>query len=551
MSEFEEARPIVGVWLERTEANDPNIGAQIAWITQLVQDAARSQSCTVLVASPDDIAPLLRVRLAEVDAQEGPDWTLHTPQSLRAPREENVATPSLPKPWIPRSVPWVGTLLFIIGVIVTPLLLVRATLRVLLRPLMDRLVIVRRLAADPAAAIQIVIPKLRRQYALRALADALEAWCFHAQEPARREAERLRRVEVQRQADAEAALALAQVIDPVASEFAQDLAMHIRVDGWLILSPSYAAGGHLTQPRAVLCLDSWPLTVPLAYGDADWSPGGPAFRWIGSSRHLLDQGDRVAAPTRRAANRIQSYFDLAPERIRLLTPPPRTLLTRFPPTRTDESRREAAALLRCELAQAQTYYLRDFPFEDVLYLAVWADGSPRENLDLLAQAMRRLIQRDLYPIKAFVASPAQARDEDLWRQVFEQGLHHDLVPMPPLSTRGFESLIHASALTVYLSPSDQGAAPQVLSQAVSLGAPCLLCDGPDTRALLESSDLGGAVFDPYDIEALAGLIKSSAPRRDELLKDQRPAVSRMGLDERRMAQECLDILGLVAGRLSA
>ncbi len=91
------------------------------------------------------------------------------------------------------------------------------------------------------------------------------------------------------------------------------------------------------------------------------------------------------------------------------------------------------------------------------------------------------------------------------------------------------------------------------SQAISLGVPGLVCDGPDVREGLARAGLEDAVFDhPLTSEALAGRIKAALADRDSLAERQIRARQAMERTWAAVLDDHLAALGLgPAGKAKA
>ena len=345
---------------------------------------------------------------------------------------------------------------------------------------------------------------------------------------------------------------MAELIDPAFADFARKLAVAAPVDGWLVLFPFHSAGALLPKPRAVLFPDAIPYEFPLGWPEAAWLPGGPLDRWAARCKFMLAQGDPVITFSRHVAERhAGAIFGVSGDRRRVIPhAPPRSdqLLPFLPEDRrhTRASRVAAAELLREHTATSENPYLHDFPFEDVRYLVVSTQDRPNKNISLVVEAMRRLIKRDGIGLKLFLTAPMGGPTSARYDQLEALGLQHDILSLPLLPPPVHAALMHAAELIVHPAVFEGGSCPFPLSEGVSVGTPCIFSDGPHTREFQQQYEIGDVVFDPYDAEGLASLIKSSLADRAALLDRQRSLVAEVS--RRDWGQVTTEYVDAVLGR---
>lgn len=500
----------IGVWFEWPDGDVSNAGAIARRIALLAVGAAQSKACVLHVAAPDALAGVLRARMTEIAGAEGEDWVLHSPREIAASAAAAAAAAAdVAAAAAEAAAVTAQAAAEAFAAIQSEAMAMQSQIATLSQP-------------TPRGRRDVLRPRLhadRERERLNALeqAQALEAARARIREQERKvHMDRLRETQLRAEEAAEqarlAAVRAEDLADVSAAAFAEAVSQSLGVAGWLAAAPDYADAAALSRPRAVILADGTPAAWPLGWPDADWAPGKPAAVWRERARRLLELGDPVIVATRSLAE-SEGVRALGLDAARL-RPAPMAPVDLSPLAAPD--RRAAGERLRGELAHAENRYLRGFPFEDVRYLAAWSEGSPGLNLRILAEAMRLLIQRDLMPIKVFVASPGGAPEQEVWREIGERGLHHDLIPMPVLSTPALAALIQGAELSLCTAPSAAGGTLIGWSQAISLGVPSLVCDGPEVRETLAHADMADAVFDPYDAEALAARIKAALAERTAL-----------------------------------
>jgi glycosyltransferase involved in cell wall biosynthesis len=489
----------LGVWLEWPEGDASNAGALARRVAFLVLGAAISGEWTLHVAVANDaLAGVVQARLTEIAGDEGAHWVLHTPERLLAERQYEADQR-------------------------------RIELQAAYDALNARAVALS--MPEPRGRKDLLMPWRYGRRELTRQTDLTEARSQKAEMDAQRhQAEKLVRV-------------AGSSLPPV--EFAAAMAELTDVEGWLVMAPDFSAAQSLPGPKAILVGDGTPAAWPLGWPDQDWLPGGPAAAWRARTAALLAQGDSVIVASQALADShaLASVLNVSRDRIHVV-----------PGAAVDlshvlnvQNRRALADRLRAELANADNGYLRNFAFEDSPYVVAWSEGRPGLNLRVAAQALKLLVQRDLKPIKIFIASPGGSPEPEVWHEVRAQGLHHDFVSMPALSTPGLAALLGGATLSLFTAPSSDGSALIAWSQALSLGAPSLLCDGPDAREIQSLAPIGNALFEPYDSEGLAQLIKFAVEHRDSLAETQRAGCRELDRTWKSVLDDYLSVLGLQSG----
>lgn len=558
------SRPKIGVWLERTEGSSFAVEGMSRLLGFLIEGAARSRCCIFCVAVPPSSAEQARSFLRGLQAREGVDWLVNAtaPEAVMqsaaisssAPAVEEslpAASPDLPK-WARLSPRTMGNSILVLGIMSMPLVIIRAMLRPMWRllwpHLRPRLEVIREAYRHPATGVSFAVGWLDRlPLGLgRRLGRLLQAWIATgepADEPGSLAAGAR---EAARPDESEG-----PIIPPSIADLARKAATSMPVDGWLVLMPYFNAATLLPKPKAVLFPDAIPVEFAAGWTNDYFVNGGFWAEWQARIRHLLADGDPVITFSEHVARRHASgIFGVAPERCHVVPHAPPRLAHLLPflasaeapsPTRT-----LAAEMLRQYAADREWTYLREFPFEEVTYLVVSTQDRPNKNLQVVIEAVRILLRRDLLDVKLIVTAgihPGLPLDALLG----EHGLRHDVISMPFLPDDIHAALFHCAALAVHPSVFEGGRAPFPFSEAVSVGTPCIMANGPHVQELIsEVPELRDAVFNPYDPEELAQLIRSVLQERASLLERQTSILQ--VISERNWGQVAADYVAVIMGK---
>lgn len=521
MNSLTAPRPAIGVWLEWPVGGSFVAQGMSRLLGFLIEGAAQCGCCTFRVAVPSAVAADADRFLRSLKATEGVDWTLHAPPPPEEqPRPTEAPVPPAPA-WARRLRPrTAGVLLAAAGLALLPLALLRSLVRPILRPLWQRLAMLVRIARDPVNGVTEVAAWLRRlPFRIGAHpARLLELWRLDqlAPQPAEMEGQ---------PCETEKPIYDPALIDPASAKLALTLG-RLPVDGWLIFFPNYSAATLLPGPRAVLFPDAMPFDFPHGWRDAEWQLGGTWHRWLQRTRLLLDQGDPIITFSHHVARRhVGGIFGVSPERCHVIPLAPPDLAPLLPGVvpcmaATPDSRAAAAATSRQHAAKRGWTYLRDFPFEETAFVVVSTQDRPNKNLRIVIEALLRLLRRDLVSLKLVVtATPDPA--EGFGRQIREAGLEHDVIAMPDLPAPEHAALFHCAALAVHPAVFEGIGMPLPFSEAISVGTPCLVAQGPHVAEGRAEHDVAEDIFDPYDAQDLARRILRVMNNREATLHRQR------------------------------
>jgi glycosyltransferase involved in cell wall biosynthesis len=416
-----------------------------------------------------------------------------------------------------------GQVLFVAGLAALPLLILRAALRPVLRPITSRLSLIVALARDPVTfAPHLADAAARLPLGLgNKAAHSLRTWAaVHA-------------------SSRDPALYSPPVPDLVGSQLDplapaphfRALAMfanvQVPVQGWLVPYPHSTASHLLIGPRAVLFPDAIPHLMPIGWRDEFNHPDSGFPLWRALATRTLEGATTIITFSDHAkrAHGPKFFPRGVPVVVAPPAPPDLSALLPVPPgasTCRALSRSAAAAVLRRYAATRAWRYLADFPFEYVTYIAVSTQDRPSKNVQLIIAALARLVRRRFAHCKVLMTTPLWhgASWTDLPQTVSEPGLDLDVLSMPGLPRDVHAAFYHCAELAVHASFFEGIVGTLPFFEAVSVGTPCLMADGPHVRELLEHHALADTVFDPFDVDDLADLILRALAGRDALLASQ-------------------------------
>jgi glycosyltransferase involved in cell wall biosynthesis len=311
----------------------------------------------------------------------------------------------------------------------------------------------------------------------------------------------------------------------------------VEVDGWLLIRPDCLKGLALRGRRAVLFPDAVPIEFAASYSSERWREANDWSLWQADTEYMLGRADNVITFSRHVAERhVTGIFGTSPARIRIIPHAPSDLGPDAPfvagdRRRTEDSRRKAATHLRRHAGQRKWEFLSSFPFEEVTYVAVSTRDRPTKNIPLVVEAVERLIRRNYFDVKLVMTTVVGEVDAPgclLPSALQEADLQLDAISMPKLPKLEHAAFYHCAAVTVHPALFEGGSTAFPFAESVSVGTPCLMARGPHTDELLETvPELTPWVFNPYDADALAKLIRATILERDWVLMQQLACFSRM------------------------
>jgi glycosyltransferase involved in cell wall biosynthesis len=192
--------------------------------------------------------------------------------------------------------------------------------------------------------------------------------------------------------------------------------------------------------------------------------------------------------------------------------------------------RKAADLLRANARERAHTYLQDFPFEQAPYVAVSTQDRVTKNIRLIVDAGLRAIRDDRRDLKILSTAPLHfGADWTPLPSYIERHLAlRDIISIPDLPRVEHAAFYHCAALAVHASIFEGGHSPFPFSEAVSVGTPCLMAQGPHIAEFAATEpDITQFTFDPNDADALRELILDTIDRRDEAMAIQRKIYERV------------------------
>jgi glycosyltransferase involved in cell wall biosynthesis len=306
---------------------------------------------------------------------------------------------------------------------------------------------------------------------------------------------------------------------------------NVHVDGWLTPFPSFQYAKLLNAPLTVVFPDAIPKVFPV-FGANAWGSDGAHKAWEEVVREMLDAADRVITFSNHVAKgHAGRLFNVPSSKIAVIPHAPPDLSALLPFVgRNQATLGHAADLLREHCADRGWLYLRDFPFEQVPFIAVSTQDRVTKNIQLAARALQVLLCEQRHDLKVVMTAPLHFGSE--WTalpSVIEEAMTHmDIVSVPDLPRNVHAALLHCAAVTVHPSIFEGGHAPFPFYESVSVGTPCLMAWGPHVQELAEEEpSIIEFTFDPNDTDGLAELIKDAIARRDEILEQQQAIFGRL------------------------
>ena len=305
-------------------------------------------------------------------------------------------------------------------------------------------------------------------------------------------------------------------LDRVMRDLAAFANTQVEVDGWLILFPHFSYATLLDGPKAVIFPDSIPRTFPY-FHEQTWGADGQHKALTEKVSRVLAGSDAVVVFSRHVATeQAQRLFHVPMEKLHVAPHALPDLAPALPFVRdrrkTDASRRAAADLLRGHAKAKGLRYLADFPFEDAPYIVVSTQDRVTKNIAVVGRALDDIVRKRRQDLKLITTALLHFGEDwtPLPGLIEHRQIQNDLLSMHDLPRDVHAALYHCAEMAVHPSFFEGGHAPFPFSEAVSVGTPCLIADGPHTRELLEGApELRAYVFDPQDSEGLADLIMTT------------------------------------------
>lgn len=318
---------------------------------------------------------------------------------------------------------------------------------------------------------------------------------------------------------------------PEIVDFAND---HVDVDGWLTIFPTFDFAARLRKPVATVFPDAILHTFH-EFSDATWGANGLHYGWDQKVRFMVERADRIITFSDHVRdNQLIPIFGIDEAKV-VAVPHAQPDLAPLLPfvrqrRRTAKSMKKAGDALRAHAIDRGWEYLRDYPFEDVTYVAVSTQDRVTKNIRLIVDAALRSIRDDRRDLKILSTAPMHYGAE--WTPLPGYVERHlaarDLISMPDLPRVEHAALYHCAAVAVHASLFEGGQSPFPFSEAVSVGTPCLMARGPHVSEFIrDEPGMAQFTFDPNDADALRALILDTIERRDEVLEIQRRAFERL------------------------
>lgn len=291
---------------------------------------------------------------------------------------------------------------------------------------------------------------------------------------------------------------------------------HINVDGWINTFPHFTGSRLLKQHKAAMLPDAIAYDFPIGWdNNHHWGPQGEFVTWLDIAHDTLSNADAVIAHSKHVAHRHGvKLLGLNPDQIRVVPHAPPDLAPILPfiqdRTKTEETRKKAAYILREYAALKGIEYLRQFPFEEVPFAALATQDRVTKNVGRAAEAVRRMVRSDRENFKLITTAPVHSGATwTLFPSVVEnQQTHRDIISIPDLPREVHAALFHCATVIIHPTFYEGIVGSLTYYEAVSVGTPCIMGVGPHILELLETApELREWTFDPYDIEEQISLIR--------------------------------------------
>jgi len=311
------------------------------------------------------------------------------------------------------------------------------------------------------------------------------------------------------------------------AELAEFANRHANVAGWLSLFPQFDHARMLNGPLTLIFPDAIPMVFP-EFSDFFWGPEGHHTILRERVTAMLGLADRVITFSEHVArDQVNHIYGFDRSRITSIVAAPPDLASLLPfmegRERTPASVASAAAMLRTHAGERGWHYLDSYPFEDVPYIAVSTQDRVTKNIPVVANAVDDLIREHRIDVRLFMTAHFQFAwpPTPVARLVQERQSVRDIVSLPNLPRAEHAAFYHAAEIAVHPAIFEGGAGTFPFYEAVSVGTPCLMADGPHQRELIAMAPgLAEFTFDPNDRRHLARMIMEVRADRAGILARQ-------------------------------
>lgn len=309
---------------------------------------------------------------------------------------------------------------------------------------------------------------------------------------------------------------------------------YVPVEGWLTIFPTFDFAARVDKPLAVVFPDAI-LNFFHEFSEAAWGEQGLHTGWDKKVRAFVKRADRLVTFSEHVRDKqLVPLFGIPASKVAVV-PHAQPDLAPFLPfvrdrTRTRKSLCKAGDILRAHARERGWSYLHDYPFEDVPYVAISTQDRVTKNIRLIVDAVLRSTRDDRRDLKIISTAPMHyGADWTPLPHYVEQHLAaRDLVSIPDIPRVEHAAFYHCAAVAVHASIFEGGHAPFPFSEAVSVGTPCLMAQGPHVAEFCAAEpDMLAFTFDPNDADHLRSLIVDTIDRREEVLAIQRKVYERV------------------------
>ena len=318
---------------------------------------------------------------------------------------------------------------------------------------------------------------------------------------------------------------------PALVDFANE---YVPVEGWLTIFPTFDFAARVEKPLAVVFPDAI-LNYFHEFSEAAWGENGLHYGWDKKVHALVERADRIVTFSEHVRDQqLVPLFKIPASKVVVVPHAQPDLAPALPfvrnRTRTDKSLQKAGDILRAHAKERGWSYLHDYPFEHSTYVAVSTQDRVTKNIRVIVDAVLRSIRDDRRDLKILSTAPMHygADWTPLPKYVENHLASRDLISIPDIPRVEHAAFYHCAAVAVHASIFEGGHAPFPFSEAVSVGTPCLVAQGPHVAEFCAAEpDMIPFTFDPNDADQLRALIIDTIDRRDEVLAIQRKVYERV------------------------
>lgn len=168
-------------------------------------------------------------------------------------------------------------------------------------------------------------------------------------------------------------------------------------------------------------------------------------------------------------------------------------------------------------------YFSTLSMKHLRYVFYASQCRPHKNMLSLVRAYEELLRRRYCGVKLLLtADLGRPENKEIADYILAHRLQYDILCCPNLTVQELAAAYHCAELVV--NPTlYEGGFPFTFGEGMSVGAPSVMSDIPQTREVVEAFGLADEMlFDPYDWRAMAERIEYGLENRAALYEQQLP-----------------------------